>query len=366
MTEESVVHVAIQFGSNNSQRRVGAAVRRRVGATWLIELFDFLDNEQFSSFDSFLIQIGRCFIFMVDESESGLSKSENRKISNILSDRDGIEVSYVKKALYFRKAEVGPALLKLIGSTTHNINVAEHERPFAYSCVDCLVQRLSLLHDEDSIGNYDLRLSSINAAMRLDSAAAEAVNLLPRPDHPSQFGSLFGVLNRCKTKMGSRMLERWLRQPLVDAVEINKRLDIVEALKENSGCRSRLVDGPLKGIPDLEAVVAKMQRKNAGLAEVYRLYSFCCAIPSFISVLADLADSIQVTETESSMAMIIREKFVNPLEKLVVTFGKYQKLVEHVIDMNALPDLVIDPSHNDQLQELKEERYEWAGRKHNF
>jgi len=30
--------------------------------------------------------------------------------------------------------------------------------------------------------------------MKVDSAAAEAVNLLPKSDHPSKFGSLYGVL----------------------------------------------------------------------------------------------------------------------------------------------------------------------------
>jgi hypothetical protein len=35
-----------------------------------------------------------------------------------------------------------------------------------------------------------------------------------------------------------------------------------------------LYDGALKGVPDLDQVIAKMQKKTAGLAEVFKLYTF--------------------------------------------------------------------------------------------
>lgn len=84
------------------------------------------------------------------------------------------------------------------------------ERPEGYLCLGCLNAYLKLAEEDISGdgGYYRLHLGSLTQYMRLDSAAVEAVNLLPRPDHPSQFGSLFGVLNRCKTKMGQRLLER--------------------------------------------------------------------------------------------------------------------------------------------------------------
>jgi DNA mismatch repair protein MSH2 len=119
------------------------------------------------------------------------------------------------------------------------------------------VQKLSLLDEEESLGGYSLSFGSLDSFMRLDSAAAEAVNLLPRPDHPSSYGSLFGILNRCKSKMGSRMLERWLRQPLTDHEEINRRLDFVEALKDCTVSRNRLIEGPLKGLPDLDSICSR-------------------------------------------------------------------------------------------------------------
>ena len=59
---------------------------------------------------------------MTDDKETSISKVDTRKVKNILAGRD-IEVSYVKKNS-FRKAEVGPALLKLVGNASHTTNVA--------------------------------------------------------------------------------------------------------------------------------------------------------------------------------------------------------------------------------------------------
>ena len=75
--------------------------------------------------------------------------------------------------------------------------------------------------DEDAnLGNIEISIGTLDSYMRLDTAACDAVNLFPKPDDPSQFGSIYGVLNRCKTKMGPRLLDRWLRQPLLN-VEVS-------------------------------------------------------------------------------------------------------------------------------------------------
>ena len=50
---------------------------------------------------------------------------------------------------------------------------------------------------------------------------------------------------------------RWLRQPLMDHNEINRRLDIVQLLKEETTARQELMEGPLKSVPDLDAIVLK-------------------------------------------------------------------------------------------------------------
>ena len=50
---------------------------------------------------------------------------------------------------------------------------------------------------------------------------------------------------------------RWLRQPLLDANEINHRLDIVQLFHENTHYRNELRDGALRAVPDLDTVMHK-------------------------------------------------------------------------------------------------------------
>ena len=42
--------------------------------------------------------------------------------------------------------------------------------------------------------------------------------------------SVFGLLNRCKTAQGTRLLAQWLKQPLVNRHVILQRQDLVECL----------------------------------------------------------------------------------------------------------------------------------------
>ena len=48
----------------------------------------------------------------------------------------------------------------------------------------------------------------------------------------------------------------------------------------------------------------------------------------------------------------LQSKFLHPLNDLVQKFDMLQKLVEHVVDMDRLPDLVVAARHDPLLQEL--------------
>ena len=65
-------------------------------------------------------------------------------------------------------------------------------------------------------------------------------------------GSLLWVLDNTQTAMGGRMLRKWLEQPLVDCVKIQKRLDAVEELSSSI----RLLDR----IRECNALVYDMER----------------------------------------------------------------------------------------------------------
>ena len=64
-------------------------------------------------------------------------------------------------------------------------------------------------------------------------------------------GSLLDVLDATQTPMGGRLLRRWLSQPLLDVAAINRRLDAVQTLHDDTAKRLELRE-QLRGLGDLE------------------------------------------------------------------------------------------------------------------
>ncbi|CAM9498602.1 unnamed protein product, partial [Discosporangium mesarthrocarpum] len=293
--------VAVRFKVTNHQRTVGIAVRQprqrrslEDRVSWTLMVYEFLDNDQFSNLDTLVLQLAphSCLITLDGNAAKGRPRGDMAKLMGVMERHDA-EVTDAKSSL-FRADDLGQQLRVLLGEEAalaqHNLT---QDMPLGSSCVSCLITALGLTSgggDEEGDGQgeggwaYELKHGNLGAHMRLDSAAAAAATLLPDPSSPHQFGSLYQVLNRCKTKMGGRLLEHWLRQPLTDKLEIEGRQDMVGLLKDEAGLRSGLQDGPLRACPDLDLLKTKMQRKKAGLPEVFKMYVFARGLLSFVGV----------------------------------------------------------------------------------
>ena len=69
-----------------------------------------------------------------------------------------------------------------------------------------------------------------NEYMHLDYNACKNLELVENARDKKRKGTLFEQLNKTRTPMGARLLEKWILQPLQDPKKINERLDCVEEL----------------------------------------------------------------------------------------------------------------------------------------
>lgn len=106
-----------------------------------------------------------------------------------------------------------------------------------------------------------------------------------------------------------------------------------------------------------------MHKPTAGLDEIFRLYLFVRSIPSLTTTLTNLIDSLRGnTDSASSAATphcgadILTEKFLEPLQSIAAKFRMYEQLVEHVVDLQKLPELKVNATHDADLQELQAEQ----------
>jgi DNA mismatch repair protein MSH2 len=67
---------------------------------------------------------------------------------------------------------------------------------------------------------FSLKKYTLSQYLRLDVAALKALNVFPQNAEgggvAGQAGSIFGMLNQCKTSIGARLLKKWLKQPTTD------------------------------------------------------------------------------------------------------------------------------------------------------
>lgn len=92
--------------------------------------------------------------------------------------------------------------------------------------------------------------------MALDEATIANLELVRNAHDGGRERTLYSVLNRTKTAMGRRLLERNLLQPLLHVDAIEKRLDTVRLFHESAGLAAEVQDR-LDGIYDIERLIAR-------------------------------------------------------------------------------------------------------------
>jgi len=109
--------------------------------------------------------------------------------------------------------------------------------------------------------------------------------------------SLFHVIDKTMTNMGSRLLKSWLLRPSIRKVEIQTRLDAVNELV-NPILRSKLRD-PMKNVSDLERLIGKLNLATITPRELLSLANSLSKNPEIINALSDAQSSLLVVLRES-------------------------------------------------------------------
>lgn len=147
-----------------------------------------------------------------------------------------------------------------------------------------------LMSDDTNFGHYELYNHDLAQYMKLDASALKALNLMPGPRDGAKNMSLYGLLNRCKTSIGTRLLAQWLKQPLMNLEEIERRHILVEAFVEDTELRQTMQEEHLRSIPDLYRLAKRFHRKMANLEDVVRAYQVVIRLPGIISSLESIMD----------------------------------------------------------------------------
>lgn len=127
---------------------------------------------------------------------------------------------------------------------------------------------------------------SLSRYMALDVNSRRNLEITEKLRDKSKKGTLLWVLDKTSTSMGGRCLRRWLSDPLVDVLEINRRLNAVKELKEDVMLRGDIIEN-LKKVYDIERLAGKMAYGNANARDMITLKNSLLKLPELKRSLAN-------------------------------------------------------------------------------
>jgi DNA mismatch repair protein MutS len=120
--------------------------------------------------------------------------------------------------------------------------------------------------------------------MNMDINTRRNLELTENIRDKSRKGSLLWILDKTNTAMGSRMLRKWIEQPLINKKSIENRLDAVETIKDDFTMLSELKDR-LKSVYDMERICGKVSSQNVNAKELLSLKHSLKNIPDIKNIL---------------------------------------------------------------------------------
>lgn len=121
--------------------------------------------------------------------------------------------------------------------------------------------------------------------MLLDSSTRRNLELTETLREKQKRGSLLWVLDKTKTAMGARLLRNYIEQPLIEKDEMEKRLDAIQELNQDSISRDEIREY-LNPIYDLERLLSKVTYKTANPRDLIAFRNSLEMLPPIKTVLA--------------------------------------------------------------------------------
>ncbi len=127
--------------------------------------------------------------------------------------------------------------------------------------------------------------------MLLDSSTRRNLELTETLREKQKRGSLLWVLDKTKTAMGARMLRKYIEQPLIDKMQIEKRLDAVEAFCKNAMLREEIREY-LNPVYDMERLLGKVSYKTANPRDLIAFRNSLSMLPHIKMLLQDFDEEL--------------------------------------------------------------------------
>jgi DNA mismatch repair protein MutS len=131
-----------------------------------------------------------------------------------------------------------------------------------------------------------IHVLQLHEHMTLDASTLRNLELLKNSRDGSAKGALFSVLDKTKTAMGSRLLRKWIKEPLRKVEIIEKRLDAVDWLKKKTIVRNDMIE-LLAKISDVERLISRVAYGSSNARDLLSLKKSLEQVPGLKKLLIE-------------------------------------------------------------------------------
>lgn len=190
----------------------------------------------------------------------------------------------------------------------------------------------------------DIEVFSIDKYLELDMSTRTNLEIEVSNRTKAKKGSLLWVLDKTVTAMGTRQLTKWVKNPLVNIDEINKRQNAIESLIAQFILKDEITN-LLNEVYDIERIIVKIVNNSAMPREFVMLKNSIKKIP-------------RIKELLKQVALNSKDEYLAKLYNDLDVLNDISTLIDLAI-LEEPPITIKDGEifklgYNDELDELKE------------
>ncbi|SCH64428.1 MULTISPECIES: DNA mismatch repair protein MutS [unclassified Romboutsia] len=153
-------------------------------------------------------------------------------------------------------------------------------------------------------------------------------------------GSLLHVLDKTSTAMGGRLLRKYVEEPLVNKKRIERRLNVIEEIKDDFMLREDLNE-ILKNVYDIERICGKIAFEKVTPKEMIHLKNSIEKLPELNNII------------KSSSAEILK-KYIDSMDDLNDIYSLIEDAIKEDPSITIKDGNIIKSEFNDELKELRD------------
>ena len=239
--------------------------------------------------------------------------ARHSKIFAELEKKFGFYVSYMQEE-NFDFHDGKNAVINKFGLMSLN-DVDLEDRNYCVRSLGAILRYLADTQKTDLSHISSVRFYKSEEYMDIDASSRRNLELTETLRDKTKRGSLFGILDKTGTAMGTRRMKDWIDRPLVNPELINMRLDATEELVDNIVLREELASA-LKGINDIERAISKIVYGTCNARDFVSLRDSFSKFPDIKKIISGCSSTLMSSlsndfDTMNDMRLLLEQAIVD-------------------------------------------------------